>query len=201
MRTMPLPSTVRRLPAVLALALGGLVVLSASGQPAPAPFTTLQGEPRSVVELPPGAWLTSAPNLEPLPDAPTVEDIRKHMAAGDQTRAVLLAERFVAQHKWGRDRDAAWLLLGLHHRAEGRHNLASEAFTKVRASKGPLAPWGAWHEAEQDLARGRQWVAIRECERYRNTWPEGHHADACLALIARAHAELGRYVSAREAAA
>ena len=197
---MPIPLRFRRLPLVAALAMFGLAILPATGT-VPDADPEVIPVPLSVVDLGPGAWLNNAPNLEPLPPEPTIEDIRRHKAAGDEPRAIALAERFVAQHKWGRDRDVTWLMLGLHHREAGRYNLASEAFTKVRAGKGPLASWGAWHEAEQDLSRGRQWVAIRECERYRLDYPAGHHANPCLALIARAHAQLGRFVSARSTAA
>ncbi|NCG19083.1 MAG: transglycosylase SLT domain-containing protein [Rhodobacterales bacterium] len=154
----------------------------------------------SIMALGPGAWLPSAPELSQLPTEPTIEHIRMHLSVGDSHRALLVAERFTEQHKWGRDRDAAWLTIGLIHREAGRHNMASEAFTKVRASKGPLAQWGAWYEAEQDSTRGRHWVAIHECDQYAETYPTGHHIQACAALIARSHAELGRVGAAKSAA-
>ena len=78
--------------------------------------------------------------------------------------------------------------------------MLQKAFTKVRAAKGPLAPWGAYYEAEQDLNRGKPAVAVRECETYLKTWPDGVHADACHRLIARGLAETGRYTKALEAA-
>jgi len=93
-----------------------------------------------------------------------------------------------------------WLLIGMLHREDGRHNAASEAITKVRVAGGPLAPWASFYEAEQDLERGKPWVAIRECERYRERWPEGPHADACLRIAAPAWVRLGRASQALEAA-
>ena len=130
----------------------------------------------------------------------TVETIRAHREAGDRRRALRVAESFVAGSAWGRERDGAWMVVGLLHRAAGRHNLASEAFTKVRAGKGPLTELATFYEAEQDLARGREWVAIRECESYRKAYPKGEHAGACQRLIATAHAKLGNTGTARAAA-
>lgn len=138
---------------------------------------------------------------QPAPLAPpTIDEIRAHLAAGDKRRALRAAEAFTDTHRWGRDRDAAWLLIGLIHREDGRHNLASEAFTRVRSADGPLASFGAWYEAEQDLVRGRAAVAVRECEAYRETWPDGPHAGACLRVIARGHAAQGHGAAARDAA-
>lgn len=198
----------RTLPMGLGLALiAGLSSSGAAGERAPeqvaraAPSEAPEAvwEP-SLVEL--GQTLPSAPNLSPVGTVPpNLEDIRRYLAAGDEHRAMLAALDFVEAQPWGRDRDAAWFVIGTLHREAGRHNLASEAFTKVRAAKGPLAPWAAWFEAEQDLERGREWVAIKECETYRETWPRGPYADACLRLIAQAYAKLGRAASARSAAA
>ena len=114
---------------------------------------------------------------------------QRHMRAGDDHRALASAKAITRAKKWGRDRDAAWFVQGVIYRDQERHNLASEAFTKVRAAKGPLAPWGAYYEAEQDLNRGKPAVAVRECETYLKTWPDGVHADACHRLIARGLAE------------
>lgn len=149
-----------------------------------------------------GQAFPSAPDLGTAagwtePSEPELRDVQRHLRAGDGDRALRTAQRLVQHRNWGRDRDAAWLVIGMLHREAGRANLASEAFTKVRTSKGPLAPWGAFHEAEQDLERGKEWVAIQECEAYRKKWPEGPHASRCLRLQARAHAMLGRVASAR----
>jgi soluble lytic murein transglycosylase-like protein len=130
----------------------------------------------------------------------SLEQVRAHLAVGDTRRALAAANAVVAHNRWGRERAAAQLVVGLLHRSAERHNLASEAFTQVRAGGTALAPWGAFYEAEQDLARGKEWVAIRECERYRETWPAGEHANTCLSLIARAHARLGNMSAARTAA-
>lgn len=129
----------------------------------------------------------------------TLADVREALAAGDVPRALGLA-REVATGRHSRDRAAAWGVIGTLHEEAGHANQASEAFTKVRASGGPLAAWGAWHEAEQDLRRGRPTVAARECAAYRTRWPEGDNADDCLRLIASAHASLGRHGPAMEAA-
>lgn len=148
-----------------------------------------------------GVHLPTTPHVSPgdplVHDEVGLEDLRGHLRAGDDHRAMLVAERIIDTRRWGRDRAIAWLVKGLLHRDLGEHNQASEAFTQVRLSKGPLAPWGAWYEAEQDLARGKPWVAIRECSRYRDAWPEGPHADACLRLMARTHASEGRLSTAR----
>lgn len=189
-----------------ALLLGVLLPWGPGSAQETSPFTratpSVASEPGPTSVLQIGQEWEAAPDLAPVgSDPPVIDDIRRHLEAGDTRRALRAAERFVEHRKWGRERDAAWLTIGLIHREEGRHNLASEAFTKVRTADGPLARFGAWYEAEQDLARGREWVAIRECERYRERWPDGEHAGACLRLMARAHALLGRFASARELAA
>jgi len=144
--------------------------------------------------------LPSAPDLTLIGEAPRLADVRRHLRAGDTSRALKTAERLAETRRWGSERDSALMVIGMIHREAGRHNMASEAFTKVRASKGSLADLAAWYEAEQDLARGKPWVAIRECERYRDANPSGASADACLRLISKAHASMGRAGSALTAA-
>lgn len=134
------------------------------------------------------------------PGDPTIEAMQAHLAAHDLDAALWEARRFTEEHRWGRERDIAWMVQGFIHREEGRHNLASAAFTKVRASKGPLRAFGAWFEAEQDLARGKHWVAARECESYRKTWPKGRHAQDCHRLMAVAYARAGSWSKARATA-
>jgi soluble lytic murein transglycosylase-like protein/outer membrane protein assembly factor BamD (BamD/ComL family) len=162
------------------------------------PVVSSAPEYRSIVEI--GQVFPSAPKLTREHAEPTLRSVQLHMRAGDTRAALHAAERFVAHRKWGRERDAAWLTIGLLHREEGRHNLASEAFTKVRAAKGPLAAWGAFYEAEQDLHRGKEWVAIRECERLQKDHPASPFSESCARIIARGHAALGRVTSARNAA-
>ena len=140
-----------------------------------------------------------------VPDATAVvdvslDDLRAHMQANDVDAALRAAEAYVEQHRWGRSRDTAWLLIGLLHREAGRPNLASEAFTKVRVTKSHLAPMAAYYEAEQDFTRGKPYVAIRECERYQETWPKEAHAGDCLRLQARAWARVGNAPKALAAA-
>ncbi len=152
-----------------------------------------------------GLAFPSAPAAAPArpnPDAkpPTIAEIRSHMAAADTTSALAAATELVEKRRWGHDRDAAWLLIGMLHREEGRHNLASEAFTKVRLSKGPLAPWGAYYEAEQDFRRGKPSVAISECKKYEETWPEGRFVQDCKRIIAQSWAAQGHAYSAKQVA-
>lgn len=156
-------------------------------------------------EAPPervGSYVARAP-LHPshVTGPATIDTLRRHMEAGDRHRALVVAEQVADASSSGRERAAARMAAALLHREAGRHNLASEAFTQVRAGQGPLAPLAAYYEAEQDLTRGREWIAIRECESYRKAWPKGDHAGACQRLIATAYAKLGKSSSARTAAA
>ena len=195
-------------PIGLALVLGGvLATLPASGTDVGSEAEEVEEtvnrvsaspEYRSIVEV--GQRFPSAPALPRAAAEPSLREVQLHMRAGDTQAARHAAERFVAHRKWGRERDAAWLTIGLLHREAGRHNLASEAFTKVRSSKGPLASWGGYYEAEQDLKRGKEWVAIRECERLQKDHPDSPFKEACGRIIARGHAALGRVGAAREAA-
>lgn len=150
----------------------------------------------------PGTWWLAPPSTPAVPSVapPTTQAIRGWLTADRNERALRAATDYAETKRWGRSRDAAWLVAGLLQRASGRHNLASEAFTHVRAAGGPLAPWGAWHEAEQDLARGKPHVAIKECEGYLTQWPRGPHAQACQRLIPKAYASIGAITKARAAA-
>lgn len=134
------------------------------------------------------------------PPDPTVDGIRKHLEAHDLDAAMWEARRVSEAHRWGRDRDVAWLVRGMIHRERREHNLASAAFTKVRGGNGPLAEYGRFYEAEQDLARGRYWVAARECETYLKKYRRGRFEEACGRIKAVAYAKAGAWSKAREAA-
>jgi soluble lytic murein transglycosylase-like protein len=193
-------STSRRLTVALAAAMAlGALVLPAFGE-----GLDEVDAPVAAVPATGGVVLPAAPAAAPgkrSPAAPaTLDGVRAHLLAGETREARIDAEAFVASHKAGRDRDAAWMLIGLLHLEDGRQNLASEAFTHVRSAGGPLAPYAAWYEAETDLARGRAASAVSECTTYRKTWPAGPHAEECLVLIARGEAHLGHEGAARAAA-
>ncbi|MCA9492811.1 MAG: transglycosylase SLT domain-containing protein, partial [Myxococcales bacterium] len=149
-----------------------------------------------------GTWLPGTLATLPetdLPDA-SIERIRQHLEAGDTDRALRDARRLAEAKRWGRERDSAWMVVGVLEQERGHHNLASEAFTRVRLADGPLTALAAFYEAEEDLARGRPWATIKECETVRERWPADEHAEDCVRLTAVAHASLGRTTSAREAA-
>ncbi|MEZ4239283.1 MAG: transglycosylase SLT domain-containing protein [Myxococcota bacterium] len=122
------------------------------------------------------------------------------MEAADLVRAEAEAERFAAAHPEGRQRDAALMVVGMIRRDREAHNLASEAFAVVAGGSGPLAPYAAYYQAEQDQRRGRSTEAIRTCETYQRRWPEGPHAVDCLRIVALSHATLGNAGGARAAA-
>jgi soluble lytic murein transglycosylase-like protein/outer membrane protein assembly factor BamD (BamD/ComL family) len=146
---------------------------------------------------------TAPTHLGPLlhnPGEPSVEAIQAHLEAHDLDAALWEATRLTEASRWGRDRDIAWMVQGLIHREEGRHNLASAAFTKARITKGPLKPIATFYEAEQDLQRGKYFVAARECEAYRKEWPRGRHAEDCHRVMAIAYARAGAWSKARATA-
>lgn len=134
------------------------------------------------------------------PGPPSVDSIRKHLEAHDVDAALWEAERLSEASRWARDRAIGWMVRGMVHRERGEHNLASAAFTQVRTSNGPLAEFGAYYEAEQDLERGRYWVAAKECIDYRKTWPDGRFEDQCHRLQAVAYAKANAWTTAREEA-
>ena len=150
----------------------------------------------------PGTTLSDAPEvLWSPPTVPTLARLRTALETNRPIEALRTARGLRAKLPRGRTRDAIDLAIGLIHAEAGRHNLASEAFTHVRRRRGPLAAHGAWFEAEQDFLRGRPGVAVRECKSYRERWPEGAHAGACLRLMALGLAAAGEPDAAREAAA
>lgn len=159
--------------------------------------------PAALASVPAGQSLPAAPEalgLAPTPP-PTLNALRNALETHQPVDALALAEGLLPKLRRGRTRDAVRLVVGLLHREAGRHNLASESFTRIRVGNGPLAPWGAYLEAEQDFVRRRDAVAIRECARYRDRWPEGPHAGPCQRLMAVAYAQLGDAEAARETAA
>lgn len=151
-----------------------------------------------------GSWLVDppaiAPGGAPAGPVPGLDRVRAHLEAGDQDLALRDATRMVSEGRRGRDRTLAAFVSGLIYRERGLHNLASESFTQVRATGGPLAEWGAFYEAEQDRARGKPWTAVRECERLRARFEEGRFDAACRRLMARALVEGGNPYKARSVA-
>jgi soluble lytic murein transglycosylase-like protein/tetratricopeptide (TPR) repeat protein len=132
--------------------------------------------------------------------APSIDRLRLLLEEGDVRRALRTAEQLATSAPSSRERDMASMTAGWLHRAEGRHNLASEAFGRVRAGDGPLAALAAYREAEQDWRRGRHEEATTRCEQYRKRWPGGDHAAHCLRILAHAHAARGNVAAARGAA-
>lgn len=141
-----------------------------------------------------------APGGAPRGPTPDLDRIRRHLEEGDQDRALRDADRLAQEGRWGRERTLASMVAGLIYRDKGLHNLASEAFTRVRTAGGALAEWGAFYEAEQDRLRGKPWTAVGECQRLRKRWPEGRFDAACQRLMARALVEAGRTRRARDVA-
>lgn len=145
-----------------------------------------------------GTMLPEAPTAAPgrIPEAPAdrLALARARWAEGDAA-GVITALRPWLESKappHGRERTAGNLLLGLAWRQQGEWNQASAAFFRVRSTQDPLAPWGAWYEAEVDHQRGRHRAAIQQCGEYRRRWPDGPHASECLVLMGEAWAADGK---------
>jgi soluble lytic murein transglycosylase len=132
---------------------------------------------------------------------PPLDELRDALTLGDLRRAEHVARRIVDEARPSPDRTLAAFALGLLYRDRGLHNLASEAFTIVRGSTSPIAEWGAFYEAEQDLMRGKPWVAIRECESLEARFPKGRFSNACARVTARSLVETGNVTRAREVVA
>ncbi|MFK7929336.1 MAG: transglycosylase SLT domain-containing protein [Myxococcota bacterium] len=151
-----------------------------------------------------GSWLLNEPTVPPggapTSATPSLSRVRAHLTAGDLDRALSDAQRIVAEAKWGRERTLASFVSGLIYRERGLHNLASENFTRVRSTGGPLAEWGGFYEAEQDRMRGKPWTAVRECERLRARFKDSRFDAACQRLMARALVEAGATSKARKVA-
>jgi len=175
----------------------GALALYATGASADSPVTSTVSEMFGQSFEQPPKHLSQ---LFTEPAEPALSQVQAHLEANDLQAAHWEASRVAQSRRWGRDRDAAWMVQGMIDREAGRHNIASAAFTKVRAGKGPLSSWGAYYEAEQDLERGRYWVAARECESYRKKWANGRHGEDCHRLIAVAYAKAGAWKKAREVA-
>ncbi len=134
------------------------------------------------------AWAVALPAVPGsrahLPDATLPSGVASYRD-GDLSGARMALDGWLASDAgpWGRERAAGRFLLGWIHLTEGRDNLASEQFTKVRVGGGPLQERATYYEALADHRRGRHAVAARECEAYRNQYPQGLHAEDCLLLI------------------
>ena len=144
-----------------------------------------------------GAVLPLAPSAPPgrpaAPPGDPLDTARQRWEAGDPAGVVTVLEPWLAAKNGpkGRERAAALLVLGRAHAELGHHNLASQHFYAVRRTGGPLAPYGAWFEAEADLARGRYASAANTCATYKRTWPEGAHVDECTLLMGDAWSAAG----------
>ncbi len=169
--------------------------------------TTPQEPLQSPVEPPTiGLFLAEAPPIAPggvahMPEG-TLEEGVASWKARDTIRAVLALDAWLAGNEgpWGRQRTAGRFLLGWIHLQEGRYNLASTQFTRVRLHQdSPLAPYGAWYEAVADLQRNRHAVAAGECVSYRKHFPDGPHANDCLLLMGEAYRKAGRRSSSLSA--
>jgi soluble lytic murein transglycosylase-like protein/TolA-binding protein len=149
-----------------------------------------------------GTVLAQAPSVAPgrVPPKPknALKLANERYNQGDLTGTVSALSPWLnsRQSPHGRTRSAGHLLLATAHMELGDWNLASRHFYRVRRSGGPLAPYGAWLEAEVDHERGRHLVAVKECRAYREKWPEGPHADECLLLMGDAYAASGHRGSA-----
>lgn len=149
-----------------------------------------------------GMVLPQAPAVAPGAVPPAIHDplrlANERHNEGDAAGVVAALTPWLESRSapWGRTRTAGHLLLATAHKDLGNWNLASRHFYKVRRTDGPLAPYGAWNEADVDHNRGRHLVAVKECRQYREKWPDGPHADECLLLMGDAYAAAGHRGSA-----
>ncbi|MGC6513906.1 MAG: transglycosylase SLT domain-containing protein [Myxococcota bacterium] len=144
-------------------------------------------------------WMWSLAAEAALPSAAPLQQAIDAYQNGRLASAVILA-RDALPSLSRTDRASAWMLIGYAEREQQRHNLASEAFTRVRLIEGPLQSWGAFYEAEQDLRRGREAVAAKECVLYGETYPEGVHAADCTRIQALGLVRSGQLDEAAELA-
>jgi hypothetical protein len=159
----------------------------------------------SALAAEPGEHLPSPPAVAPgglthLP-APQLSAAMDARIRGANQEAIQILEAWLSSQNapWGHRRRSGRFLLGWLYLQDGKTNLASAEFTKVRLGGGPLEALALYYEALCDHRRGRHSVAARECESYRTQWPEGEHADDCLLLIGQARSEAGQHRSAKQA--
>jgi soluble lytic murein transglycosylase len=164
--------------------MGGLPLL-ATGQPATNNATIHKG-----------SQVITSPVVAPGDPAPlrevNLQVVQKHLETGNDELALQAAIALTSKRTTSTSRIAAYMTIGVIHRKYSRHNLASEAFTKVRTGQSPLAQWGAYYEAEQDLLRGKPAVAMKECKALLSQWPNGRFAIRCQRIIAVAAASAGQ---------
>ncbi len=171
------------MPTLLPLLAAGLLSVAAAAPPA-----------GTVLPVAPSVAPGGVPADEPEPLALAAERYNEGDVAGVITALSPWLESRAGP--WGRERQAGHLLLATAHMERGNWNLASRHFYQVRRKDGPLAPYGAWHEAKVDHERGRHLVAVNECKTYRDKWPRGPHADECILLMGDAYAAAGYRSSA-----
>jgi soluble lytic murein transglycosylase-like protein len=153
--------------------------------------------PALATDRPSGTVLPVAPTEAPGgmsdPDADPVHDARVWFLQGDMTRVVALLTPHLAHQREPvkREESSAHLMLGLAHRSLENWNLAAAHFWWVRTSAQPLAPFGAWYEAEAELVRGQPKGAIEVCTLLREQWPKHRRADECLLIMGDAWADAG----------
>jgi hypothetical protein len=160
-------------------------------------LSALAGEPGSFEASPP---IAAPGGLKHFPAAQLPEAL-KSVRQGTNRQAISELEAWLASRNgpWDHRKTSARFLLGWLYLQDGKTNLASAQFTKVRTSSGPLAPLALYYEALCDHHRGRHSVAARECTDYRTQWPDAQHADDCLLLIGTARAKAGQHNLAKQA--
>ncbi len=196
----PLPSAMRFLSANTTRLLGLSLLATLCAPSGPQIF-----EPRTPLPTGPfGSVLETAPPLDwgalPAEPNPTLAGLREHLVAGDQDRALSMAEGLANASKYRRSSILGAYVAGHIYRSRQLHNLASARFTRVRARGGSLALWAAYYEAEQDFLRGKPQTAIRECKSLRKTWPESRFDSACRRLMTRAYVAAGAHKTALQEA-
>lgn len=149
----------------------------------------------TVLPLPPDV----APGrIAPLPVALLDAAIERRVQ-GDTAGAIRHYEAWLASVKDSRLRAAGWIVLGHLYDSRGDHTIASALYNRARASGTPVAPWGTWHQARADYARGAFTTVTATCAAYLEAWPEGPQADDCLLLTGDAWAAAGKRSSASAA--
>ncbi len=151
-----------------------------------------------------GTVLPVVPSIPPgkvadLPKDP-LDTARNRYLQSDPNGAVAVLAPFVASRRSrGIERTPARMLLGTAHLDLGNANLASDQFYRIRRGDDNLAQVAAWWEAVADLQRGRPHATVRECNEYREQYPEGIYSQACRVLIGDAQAVRGNSGAAAHA--
>ncbi len=118
---------------------------------------------------------------------------------GDYRGVISLLEPWSSSKSppYGRERDAARVLLANAYQEKGDWNLAAEQYRIVKNNKRALSKYSRFQEPWVNLEAKAYWTAKKNCESIIKKYPYSEESTECLIVQAMASGELGQLRSSK----